>query len=151
MPQSIPIPRITLGKRKERSQMCEILTDDGRWIDQELPALYSCVDWEDKGISFLLDSNNQYLAEDDNWHQLLSEKTQVPLCFRQTSIYQDGKDDEKDLKAVSGQLFKLTREDAKAQQFKKAKENEVWNRVVWAISIVCGTMLAIAAMQHFWG
>lgn len=148
---NIPLPTIKFGKRKERSQMCEILTDDGRWVDKELPALYSCVQDEQSGLAFLIDPQNQYLSEDNTWHQLLSEKSQVPICLREKSIFQDGDNDEKELNDISDQLFVLTSEQAQAEQFEKARQSEVWNKILWIVSIICGVMLLLGAMNYFKG
>jgi len=148
---SIPIPQIKLGKRKERSQMCEVFTDDGRWKDKELPALNSCVDDESVGIAFLLDPENQYLAEDNNWHQLITEKSQIPLSLRKQNIYQGGHNDKAELAQLGNDLFKLTAEQKQAERFKNAQASEAWNKFLWIVSIVCGTMVLIAGMRYLWG
>jgi hypothetical protein len=148
---SIPLPTIKLGKRKERSLMCEVFTDDGRWVDREMPALSSCVDDEATGMTYLIDGDNQFLAEDNNWHQLLTEKSQIPLCLRKTSVYQDGKNDDVELKAVSDDIFKLAFSQRQMEALKKAKSEDVWTKFTWIVSIVCGTILIIAMAHQFLG
>src|SRR3990170_2888065 len=103
MPLSIPLPQVKFGKIKKRSQICEILTDDGRWVDRELPVEYSCVVWEEAGLKFLLDPDNQYLAEDGLWHQILTETSAVPLCPNVANKLQDGKNDEAELKKLGNE------------------------------------------------
>jgi len=131
--------------------MCEIFTPDGRWIDKELPALNSCVDDEVVGTAFLLDAKNQFLAEDNNWHQLITEKSQIPLCLREQSIYQDGKNDETELKTLSDDLFRLTAEQKMAEQFKKAKQDVMGGRIVLIVSIIFSAFVLIAGMRYLWG
>jgi len=150
--QSIPLPQIKLGKRKERSQMCEVFTDDGRWIDRELPALNSCVDDEMVGTAFLLDPDNQFQAEDGNQHQLLTEKSQETLRLRKEQIHEEEGDGGKDeLVELRNSLFRLTSEQKQAEQFKKAETSEAWNKFLWIVSIVCGTMVLIAGMNYIGG
>lgn len=127
--------------------MCEVLTDDGRWIDKELPALYSCVDDEPTGMAFLIDPDNQFLAEDGNWHQLLTEKSEIPLCLRKQSVYQDGKNDEDELNDLGNNIFGLTFEKRQAEAVANAKASDVWNKLTWIVSIGCGTLLLIAGMR----
>ena len=154
MPIAIPgVPsfQIKLGKRKERSQMCELLTDDGRWIDIELPALYSCMADESLHSTYLIDADNQFLAEDNNWHQLLTEKSQVPLCLRKESIYQDGVDDITELNNLANDLFRLTSKKKQSEQFIQMNKDATWNKILWLVTIICSTMIVIAGAQMLWG
>jgi len=146
---NIPLT-IKLGKRKERSQMCELMTTDGRWTDIELP-VSGCLDYEKPRLSFLIDSQNQYLAEDNQWHQLLTENSVIPICLRKRSVYQDGENDEKELSELGDQLYEQRYNQAKAEQFEIAKQSESWNKFLWLVSIVCGTMLIVAAMNFIGG
>lgn len=148
-PVNVAIPTLKWGKRKERSQMVEVLTVDGRWVDRELPALFNCAAENETRIAFILDPQNQYLAEDNNWHQLAWENSQIPLTLRETSELNDGKDDGKDLQKIGDQIFRLSSEKAQAEEFEKAKTSDIWNKIVWIISIVCGSMLIIVALQRF--
>ncbi len=148
---SIPLAQIKLGKHKQRSQMCEVLTDDGRWVDIEIPAKFSCVDDEHSKMAFLLDPENQYWAEDNNWHQLLTEKSQLPLALRKQSVYQDGQNDEKEISKLGNDLFRLTWYQKKMEQFEKIKQSEVWNKLVLIVTIMCVTILIIVAIRYLKG
>ena len=147
--KNIPVPQIKFGKRKTRSQMFEILTIDGRWIDVELPVSFNCSDDEARGGAFLLDSDNQYEAEDGTMHQIVSEKSLIPICMISQSKLLDGKNDDAELKKISEDVFNLTFEQKKAEQFAKLKKNEIWDKALWIVSIVCGTFLVIAAFNYF--
>lgn len=147
---AIPGVRLT-GKRKGRSQICEVLTDDGRWLDKELPALYGCVDDEGAGLAFILDAANQYLAEDGYWHQLISEKSQVPICLRETSQYQNGVEDEKQLAELASNIFVVSAERAQAEEFSKADMDDKMDKMLWIVCIVCGTLALFGAMAFFGG
>ncbi len=149
-PTSIVIPTIKWGKRKERSQMFEFLTVDGRWVDKEMPALYNCGVDDVTRTGVIIDPENQYLAEDNNWHQLVWENSQIPLCLRKSNTLTDGENDKEYLEEISNDIFRQSSERAQAAEFEKAKKNDAWNKVMWMISIVCGSTLLIAAMQHFW-
>ena len=148
---SIPLPKISLGKTKERSQMCEVFTIDGRLPDKELVVGSGCADDEKTGLAFILDPQNQYLAEDNTWHQLVSENSQIPICLRETSMYQDGDNDEKELETLGNDIYKQRYNQAKAEQFEIAKQSESWNKFLWLVTIVFGSLLCIAAMQYIWG
>ena len=150
LPNSIPIPTIKLGKRKARSQMCEVFTDDGRWLDKEYPALYSYVEDEEAGMTYILDPENQFKAEDNTMHQLLTEKSAIPLCLRQANAYQDkdGVAKTNDLVTLGNDLFRLTSKQKMAEQFRAIQVNDAWNKFIWIVSIVCGSMVVIAGMRY---
>lgn len=149
MPASIPIPQLKIGKRKERSQVIEALTDDGRWIDHELPVNNSCMPWEEVQMAFLVDSDNQYQAEDGNWHQLITEKDMIPLCLRKPNGLQCEKS--KELENLGNGIFKVSFEQKLLEGIVKAKTSESWNKFVWIVSIVCGAMVMIAGIRYFGG
>jgi hypothetical protein len=148
--KSIPLPTLKFGKRKERSQMCEALTVDGRWVDKEMPALNNCVD--DGHRAFLLDADNQYYCpEDGQWHQVLSELDAVPLQLRTTSYLIDGEDDDEDIKKISNDLFMITSEQAQAEQYRIAKQSDSWDKLMWIFTIVFGSFVVICGMVFIWG
>jgi len=151
MPSSIPLPQLKFGKRKERSLVCEVFTDDGRWPNKELPVLNSCADDANVGMSFIIDPDNQFLAEDGNWHQLVSEKSEIPICLRKESTLQDGKDDEGELKQLGHDIFRVSFKKELAEALENAKQSEAWNKLTWIVSIVCGTVLIIFMMQYLGG
>ncbi len=75
-----------IGKTKARSQMCFIITDDGRDVEREIPVLSSCAVDEDLCSGFLIDASNQYQNEETgDWTQVIDEKSTVPLCLRDPS------------------------------------------------------------------
>jgi len=153
MPSSIPIPQIKFGKRKERSVMCEVFRDDGKWTVVELPALYSCVDNDmvKPGVAFLIDADNQYLAEDGNWHQLITEKSQIPICLRKVNMYQDGKNDDKELEELGNELFIQTFEEKQVEAIEKAQQADKWDKVQRIVIIVCATILVIVGIRWITG
>ena len=153
LPSAIPIPRISFGKVKERSIMCIILTQARKIRIKELPVLNSCVYWEElnPALKFLIDSNNQYLGPDGNWYQIYSENSYIPLCPGEGSYLQDGQDDAKEKKAIKNQLFKVTSRQTEAEQFKKAKENDAWNKLMWIVSIVFGSLVIVAGIVYIGG
>jgi len=144
---NIPIPQIKWGKRKERSVICEALTDDGRWVDREMPALSSCVDDEVAGMAFLLDDENQYLAEDGNWHQLISEKSQVPICLRKISKYHDGNKDDEQLKGVSDDIFGLTYQQKQMEALENINKSDAWDKLYRIVIIISSTILIIVGIR----
>jgi hypothetical protein len=148
MPSSIAIPQIKWGKRKERSVVCEFLTDDGRWVDRELPSpTVGCVADDETRLAFLIDPDNWFLAEDGNWHQLLTEKSHIPLCLRNTNIYQDGHNDGKKLKTVSDELFELSYEQRQVEAVESAKQEDSWDKIMRIVIIVCATILVIVGIR----
>lgn len=147
---TLTLPKIKFGKTKERSQMCIIATDDGRLIDKELPALYSCMADDATAQAWLIDPENQYQGKDGHWYQAITEKTRVPLALRQASQY-TGEEGEKILDNLADEIYKLTKERAKARQVERAHEQERLGKITMIISIVCGTLLIIGAFNYFGG
>ena len=133
--------------------MCELFTDDGRLLTEyELPAHYKHVRDDGRRNAWLIDSDNQHKGEDGHWHQILNERSCVPLCLRKTSQYQDGiGDDDAELQKVADDIFKSTDERAQAEQFEKAEQSEAWNKIIWVVSIVCGTVLLVVGIRYFGG
>ena len=151
MPSSIPLPRIKFGKIKERSQMCEVLTDDGRMIDKEFPVLYSCMDDESTGMAYMISPENQYKAEDGTMHQILTEKSQVPVCLRSEHYLNDGVNDEKELENIGNEIFGLTFDQKMAEGYQKISDSSGWNKIILIVSIVMVTLLLIVGITTLWG
>ena len=147
------MPGISLGKAKERSLMCIISTQARKIRIKELPVLNSCVYWEEltPALKFLIDVNNQYQGPDGNWYQVYSENSYIPLALRKANYLQDGQDDEKEKKSIKNQLFKVTSRQTEAEQFKKAKENDAWNKLMWIVSIVFGSLVIVAGIVYIGG
>lgn len=153
LPSSIPIPRVSFGKTKERSLMCIVATQARKIRIEELPVLNSCVHWKElyPALRFLIDVNNQYLGPDGNWYQVYSENSYIPLALVTGHYLQDGQNDDQEKKAIKNQLFKTTRRQVEVDQFKKAQENDAWNKLMWIVSIVFGALVIVAGIVYIGG
>ena len=141
---TIPLPKVTFGKRKKRSQMCEVFTDDGRIIAAELDVLRGCVDDPDRNAAFLIDPVNQIMGEDGQWYQIIGEHCTMPIQLIT-------KGQEKDLNKLIPQIFRETHETAKLQQYEKAMKNSWLEKILWIIAIPCITLLLFYAIKMFGG
>jgi len=135
---------IKFGKRKQRSQVCEMFTDDGRLPTVEWDVLRGCIDDAVKGMGFLIDGGNQFLDEQGSWVQLLGERSIIPICLIKSA-------DETDLKGLKDQIFHESHEEAKVEQYRRAIQSEFMNKILWMITIPCVTFLLIFAAEHFKG
>ncbi len=155
MPQ-IALPttsiKISLGKRKQRSQMCEMFTDDGRIVTIEEPVLRGCMDDPDKGMGFLIDEANQFTAEDGTWTQILGERSTLPLCLITKSKITDTPNSANDpLRKLIDQIFHESQEAEKLNQYVQAARNIALDKITQIVAIVCSAMLLIYGFNHFWG
>lgn len=141
---SIVFPTLKWGKRKDKSQMTESFTEDGRLVEPELDVIRTCINEPESGMSFLLDAENQFMGEDGTWRQILWERTCYPVC-----MVNDGKDS--DLGKLLQQISKESRELAIDEQFKKSNKEEKMTPILWIISIVCSTFIIIAGMVALGG
>ncbi len=149
---SIPLPSIKLAKKKDRAIIGEIFTDDGRIVDRELPSkVAGCVDDEKMGNAFLIDSEQQYMAEDGEWHQLFSEKSQIPLSYRVQSKLLDGVNDEKEMNRLGNEIFVQAFEQKQMEWIEKAQVNDTMDKLMTIIIIVCVTGAIIVGMSYLWG
>ena len=154
MPLQLSVPRLTFGKTKGKSVMCNFRTIDGQLIiGKELEAEDDCVIWQDLKYpkKFLVFSENQYLAEDAHWHQTYDIRSQIPLALRVPNSLSDGKNDAEELSKVSDNIFGVTSDNTEYQLYEKASQGDAWNRLTWIISIVCGSLLMVAGMHYLWG
>ena len=133
--------------------MCIISTQARRIRIKELPVLNSCVYWEElnPALKFLIDVGNQYLGPDNNWYQVYSENSIIPLDLITQNYLKDGQNDEKEKKAIKNRLFKVTSRQTEAEQFKKANENDAWNKLMWIVSIVFGSLVIVAGIVYLGG
>jgi len=129
--------------------MATVFTDDGRIVSKEMPVLLSCMVSESSHQKYLISDENQYLAEDNTWHQELWENDEVPICERVKSNLQDGKDDEGELAKLHHELYAQTVEQAQSELYEKARKSELANKMVLMASIVFGVILIIAFMYKF--
>ena len=141
-----PIKSITIaaGKHKQRSQMCEMFTEDGRILPLEFEVLRSCMDDPVTGMGFLCDSENQFTNESGEWIQLLGERSMVPLSPIKPS-------DATDLQELRNKIWHETHEDAKVKQYELAANKDRLNKITTLIAIPCITILFIYAIQTFGG
>jgi len=140
---NIPLPRISFGKRKQRSQMCEIFTDDGRIIVVEHDVLRGCVADYDKGVGFILDSDNQMVNEDKYWVQVIGERSTIPMCLISPANIPD-------LKELVNQISHETRAAAKMAEYAKAGKNKIVDKLIWIIGMPITAFLLIYMANKFW-
>ena len=143
MPTSIPLPQIYWGKRKQRSQMCEVHTLDRKIVEVELEVVRFCAADSIKNLAFLLDGENQYFSDKNYWVQILDERSLYPVC----SIK---KRDETKTKDLLLQIYREAKKQAKAEQYKKRDTNRM-TAFVMIVSIFCTTMIVIAGMAWLRG
>jgi hypothetical protein len=139
---AIPSVNIQLGKRKQRSQMCEIFTDDGRIVQEEKVVLRGCCDDPDRNAAYLIDHNNQFKGEDGNSYQICAERSLTPICLR---IKNDKKEEE--LKQLMKDIGRAAYRAAKRQQFLDAMKDTLLEKILWIVTIPCGTMLIYKLIQ----
>ncbi len=143
---------ISFGKRKQRSQMCEIFTDDGRIISIEQEVAKGHMVDTNKELGFLIDGANQLLGKDNNWYQILGEKDCRPLPLVTGRAAEDKKGSDKDpLRTQIEQLFAETLEDAKFKQYMLARKNIMLEKLTQLVAVVLTAFLLYIVMQHFWG
>src|SRR3972149_9772703 len=140
MPTSVPLPSLKWGKRKERSQMCEFFTVDGRNKDVELPVLNNIAD--DGLRAYLIDADNLYYDPDDKtWHQLINEVDYEPLQLRVDHPHAE-------FENIGDNLFRITSEQAQAEQYRKAKLNNAWDKIVTLFAIVFSALVVVAGIVY---
>ena len=145
MPVSIPLPRLKWGKRKERSQMCEIVTSDSRIVDLELDVLSGCVQNTKLTTqdAYILSPENQFYDEEESvWKQLLDELSGEPICLKKPI---------EDVKKLWGDIFENASVSAMLKKQKEAAQSVIWEKLTWIVSIVFGSFIIIAAIQYFKG
>lgn len=140
----INLPTIKWGKKKTRSQMCEIFTDDGRIQDQELDVVKSCVHDPDKGLGFLLDSDDQLVGEDGQWYQVLYERSAIPVCMVGGANITEEK-----LPEIINQIYDESQKAAKEEQYMKASKNNTMDKLMVIVAIVCASALIMFGIQYF--
>lgn len=146
---SIPIPIIKFGKTKEKSQLCEVFTIDGRQRQIDFPAKTTFID--DGERAFLINENNQYFDKQVGvWVQPIFAAHVIPLQFREKDPLADNINDDQQYKNLVDNLFKITAEEKQSKQYAEANANEAWGKFIWIITIVFGTLLAVAAIVK-WG
>ena len=152
LPASIPLPQMRLDKRKTRSQIWEMYTEDGRSVDIELVTLVACCDDPSHGKAFLLDAQNQYTNERGYWVQIGWDRSCMPLCpIEDTKILGSSNkpgvgDDEDLLTQLVDQLFHEAKEQRQESLWGRIGKNTLLDKLTWLIAIPCGTALIAFAM-----
>lgn len=147
MPVTIPTPRITLGKRKERSQMFEIPTEDGRIEELELPVGRGCATHENSQQAWILDADNQYFDEEDGtWHQIADERSCLPI--QSITTHQEVDTDE-ELTSLVNQIFHIGVESAKLEEYLKVGKGQFVDKLTWIVAIGVTGLVIIAGMRWF--
>lgn len=129
--------------------MFEIITTDGRLTVEEIPVTANCADSEKHGCAFVIDYQEQYEAEDGTFHQLVSDKSQLPLM--PSSETAKLKEKEKQLQGMAKDIFELTEDMKQDEQFEEAKRKDRGDVIKWVVSCVMGAFVIIAGMQYLWG
>lgn len=148
---TLAIPTIKWGKHKERSVLCKIFTIDGRLVEKDLPALSTSLDDKEIGLAWLINQDSMLKGEDGVWRQFISEKTQIPLSLENQLSGFESKDTDKEMKTLSDSAFGVSFQQKQMEAIQKAKANEVWNRFLWIVSIVFGSLIIIAGIVQLGG
>lgn len=138
---AITLPTLKWGKRKERSQMAEVFTEDGRIATYEFDVLQTCIDEPDKGIAFMLDAENQFSGDGGVWYQILWERTCYPV-----SMIVTGKDP--DLEKLMNQIHSETYDRESELQLNKVNKANKMTPWLWIISIVVSGFIVIAGLRY---
>ncbi len=136
---------IRLGKKRDRSQMCKIYTDDGRRVTHEGDVEMGCILDHDRRKAFLQDPDNQFRSlKDGQWYQILGERSSIPICLiKPTNV--------DDLKKSFSKIYRACKENAKFQQYIDAKKQGPLDKLIWLAAIGISGMVLYYAMRHFWG
>lgn len=153
VPTSVPVPRIQLGKTKERSLMAYIITQDRQLIKKELPVLFGCAYWADlkEPKKFRIDNNNQYQDKAGNWCQVYNENSYMPLQLRTTHNSTDDEDHEKVQVKFRNSLYRITEDQVEAEQIRNVEQSDAWNKLTWIVSIVFGSLVIVAGIVYLGG
>ena len=142
MPSSIPLPQVSLGRVKAKTQMCLLITNYGEVVRKEMETfLQTALDHKAKK-AYLLDWDEQMMGEDGLMYQVIYEKSCLPVCFTDEP---DVKEEELD--EVLNSMFDESFQVKINTDLENANKNNVWDKIMLIISIVCGTILIIAFMQ----
>jgi hypothetical protein len=125
---SVPIPKVVLGKHKQRSIMTKKYTHDGQIVYPEMDVLGSHC--QDEVNAYILDASEQLRGEDGNWYQILDESSCIPRCIRHPEKY-------KDLWNIVKQIHHASRRSAILAQFTKANKNSRQDFILKVIAIPC--------------
>jgi hypothetical protein len=143
MPQ-IPLPQIRFTKKKEISQIMDVMTTDGRLVEPEIPVIANLATDENTGNSFLIDPQELYQCKDGTFHQLVSDKSRKPIV--PSWVKKDI-----DWKKITGGLVGLTYDIKRAEVFLQNKKNDYMDSLKVIVAIGAVAFIIVAAMQYLWG
>jgi hypothetical protein len=123
---TIPLPRVSFGKRKTRSQVFDIGTLDGRCVTTEIDVLSGCADDYKTEHAWLIAPRNQYLNEDNIWVQVVGESSHIPLQSRVT-------DEIKDPEGAVKEIHHNTKANDKMRQFADRANADRLTKIMWII------------------
>jgi hypothetical protein len=143
MPQ-IALPILKFTKKKETTQIMDVMTTDGRLVEPEIPVISSIATDENTENSFLINPRELYLCKDKMYHQLVSDKCKKPLIpsWVQSDV---------DYKKVSGVVVGLTYDIKRAQQFLANKKSDYMDSLKVIVAIGAVAFVLVAAMHYLWG
>ncbi len=124
--------------------MSEVFTEDGRIVTVELPVLLGCVDDETNGWGFVLDSDNQAVAEDGNWTQVYGERSCLPVEIIV-------KKERKDLEGLIDKIYKEAKQKIKNEQYALASRNLIWDKIQWIAAMGFGSAVLLFGLMWLKG
>jgi len=131
---SIPIPQLKFGKRKERSQVNEVFTDDGRIVTVELDVQNGCQVDEPRQKAFFISPENQYTSEMGVWTQIIDENSSIPFDAIEPIEIED-------LQDLENKIYHESAENAKTNQYIRAANDTKMDKLMWIVVIVCCTFI----------
>lgn len=143
--------RIKKGKKTTRTQMCDVHTDANIIAERNIPVEFNSIQEHGVELAWFIDPKCQYLGDDGVYHQVLTEKSIVPLFAWQGN---GGKEIAKEVMAARAlavdarrnEIVNLASRDKIRQAFKKHGQGMQMERLQTIVSFVCGTMLILGTM-----
>lgn len=136
----VPVPKISLGKKSDRSQVYEVGTLDGRALTMEVPVDGACAVIDKYGKAYLIAPRNQYKNENGDYVQFVGENCAVPdMTIDPTEI--------PDPKKVMDQISKDTKMFQKKQQFVDANKADALTKVLWIVGIPSCALLLMYGLK----
>lgn len=129
--------------------MAQVSTTDGRLLIEEIPVTANCAISDKHTALFILDDTEQYLGQDGNFYQLVSDKSCIPLMPKNEVAKTIEK--ERELEAYLDGVFDLTEDMKIYEQFMNAKKNDKGDVIKWVVSVVFAAFVIIAAIYKFAG
>jgi hypothetical protein len=125
---TIPLPKISFVKRKERSQLYRIATIDGRVKTIELPVDAVSAYESKSNRAFLVDPDNQFINEDGIWVQVVGETSAFPMTTR---VHREIEEQQE----IINKIFHDTKARDKLAQFLKRGQSEFMTKLLWLVGM----------------